>query len=166
MAPADARRKKKHRKRKKGNNFTQADSDNCHPLQQDAIRHISSQDIALQKQAKPFNIPSANNRLPSMGMSVIRQQNQQSSVSGQQLQPRPTSTKSEKKLFTPTVRQVSHGKRRMRHKSSEEEPHETTPSISSSSSMAKADDYNYEYDDAFDDSSIINNPGNNDVKLA
>ena len=97
MAPADACRKKKHRKRKKGNTFTQAGSDYCHSLKQDAIRHISSHDNALQKQAKPFNISSANNRLPSMGMSVIRQQNQQSSVSGQKNPPPPTSTKSEKK---------------------------------------------------------------------
>lgn len=155
LASIDTRKKKKHKKRKRGN--TQVDIDSCHPQkQQDTAR---SHDLALQTSSKLSN-KVLNSKLPSMGMSVIRQQSQQSCPTGQHQLPLPTSTKSEKKVFVHTPRLTHHGRRRRRPRSSEEEPQETTPSLSPSSSTGRVSNQDYECDDYFDDHLIANVQGN------
>ena len=104
---------------------------------------------------------TSNNKLPSMGMSVIRQQSQQTYSADQQQAQLPTSTKSEKKIFTTSTRQNPHKRRRRRHKSSEDEPHETTPSISSSSSMGRVSRPGYDYDESLNDEKFANFQGTN-----
>ena len=146
VAPTtDTRKKKKHKKRKRGN--TQVGTDNCPPTVQEENRMYH--DLSAQKSLKPSTKNVGNCKLPSMGMSVIRQQSQQPYPGADQTQPPtlPTSTKSEKKLFANTA----HQRRRRRHRSSEDEPHETTSSISPSSSTGKIYDQRYQEDDPFDD---------------
>ena len=108
-----------------------------------------------------LNNKTSNNKLPSMGMSVIRQQSQQTYSTDQQQGQLPTSTKSEKKIFSTSTRQGQHKRRRRRHKSSEDEPHETTPSISSSSSMGRVSHPGYDYDESLNDEKIANFQGTN-----
>ena len=62
-------------------------------------------------------------------------------------------------MFVHTQRIQRHGRRRRRHKSSEDEPHETTPSMSPSSSTGKINDPEYEYDERFDDNLSTNIQG-------
>lgn len=102
------------------------------------------------------------NKPPNMGMSVIRQQSQQSTSSGYHLPP--TSAKSEKKIFNhrSTTRLPPHSKRIRRNKTNEVEAGETTPSLSSSSSTGKVNDAIqnvYETDNLYDSQSVINNQG-------
>ena len=145
LPPTDTRKKKKHKKRKRGN--IQIGTDHCPPNAQEENRMYH--DLSSQKPLKPSAKNVVNCKLPSMGMSVIRQQSQQPYSSADQTQPPtlPTSTKSEKKLFVNTA----HQRRRRRHRSSEDEPHETTPSLSPSSSTGKIYDQEYQVDDAFED---------------
>ena len=153
---ADTRKKKKQKKKKRGS--LQAGVEGCYPeAQTDSVIYP---DLSSQKCSKSTN-KICNSKLPSMGMSVIRQQSQQSySTSHSQSQALPTSTKSEKKIFVHTSRHARHGRRRRRHKSSEEEPHETTPSISPSSSTGKINDRPYECDEHLDDNFSGNIYGN------
>ena len=147
LPPTDTRKKKKHRKKKRGN--TQVSGGNSHHIAQEETQMY--QDLSSQKfaNAAPKNL--ASSKLPSMGMSVIRQQSQQPNFVANQNQQAtlPTSTKSEKKLFVNATRH-DHRHRR-RHRSSEDEPHETTPSISPSSSTGKIYDQQYRDDDHLDD---------------
>ena len=106
-----------------------------------------------------LNNKTSNTKLPSMGMSVIRQQSQQTYSTDQQQAQLPTSTKSEKKIFSTSTRQGQHKRRRRRHQSSEDEPHETTPSISSSSSMGRVSRPGYDYDESLNDEQIANFQG-------
>ena len=149
----DTRKKKKHKKRKRGT--AQIDVDNCasKPHQDTTIYDLSTDKVSSKM------MPSS--KLPSMGMSVIRQQTkQQTYSSGQQQNPLPTSTKSEKKMFIPSTRlSHHHGRRRRRHKSSEDEPHETTPSVSPSST-GRISDEEYGRDEFLDDNLSLNIQGN------
>ena len=147
LPPTDTRKKKKHRKKKRGN--TQVSGENSHRIAQEENQMYH--DLSSQQLTNAASKNLGTSKLPSMGMSVIRQQSQQpNSVSNQKQHPTlPTSTKSEKKLFVNTARHDH--RRRRRHRSSEDEPHETTPSISPSSSTGKVYDQEYRDNDCLDD---------------
>ena len=143
----DTRKKRKHKKKKRGNAQVSAISNTSINPEEPRLH----QDLSAQKSAKLGAKNLGGGKLPSMGMSVIRQQSQQPySVIAQSQPPTlPTSTKSEKKLFIKTARHDQ--RQRRRHRSSEDEPHETTPSISPSSSADKIYAQEYQDDDSFDD---------------
>ena len=143
----DTRKKRKHKKKKRGNAQVGAISNNSTNPEETRLY----QDLSTQKSAKLAAKNLGGGKLPSMGMSVIRQQSLQpfSAIAQSQPPTLPTSTKSEKKLF---VQNVSNDqRRRRRHRSSEDEPHETTPSISPSSSADKIYAPEYQDEDSFDD---------------
>jgi hypothetical protein len=157
LTSVETRKKKKQKKKKRGSTQVCVDT-SYSQTQPESIIYPD-----LSTQIGPNQPPNkiSNSKLPSMGMSVIKQQSQQTySTSGtQQATPLPTSTKSDKKIFVHTQRLARHGRRRRRHKSSEDEPHETTPSVSPSSSTGKIDDREYEYDEHFDDNLSVNIQG-------
>ena len=147
LPPTDTRKKKKRRKKKGGN--AQVSGENSHSTAQEENQMYH--DLSSQKLKTAASKNLGSSKLPSMGMSVIRQQSQQPNFVANQNQQQtlPTSTKSEKKLFVNAARH-DHRHRR-RHRSSEDEPHETTPSISPSSSTGKIYDQQYRDDDRLDD---------------